>query len=534
MLNHTLFYEALVRDLVADGALSPDIIKGLVRHFNVIHDDYVDRVSEWQKFLVAQRGVGLRVGPLLVRAGIASVKDDVYTFRSDALPCAVADVHQIAMLFWKEEVPVEPDWDSYRSRVTVSGTPVSSDPIIGKLRRWVRNLLGKAPTWDQLFGRAGSGATADHLNLRDRWAFGSIPLGVPDDFFRYNGHDDSVFNTDVVLTARASAVPKNRKSARIVASETSAAMFAQLAIMDAMDKKLAKYRKRLPIRDADMHRKFLVDHADEAVTIDLSDASDYISMDLASIVLPTDWFALLNACRSQAVRLPDGSVERLATYAPMGNGYCFRLLSLVCLGILAVCCTRLYSDFGDDMICLHADANRVLYALQACGLKVSTDKTCFDAYKETCGLELWRGYNITPFKPKKLLTFGDRLMDLGAAARAAARGLSGVASLCVAGIDKVPVRYNRRLQRLERRFPVWITRALEVKCDGWPGLQRWLRQRGKTYRNEVPQLTRTKPGFRWCDSFADALSEEVLSSSELRSLLLSLQTVDRINRTPTR
>lgn len=501
MLDHTLIFRALRSDLVASGALQTDIIVGLIRWFDPRQEAYVARVTEWQKFLCAGTAMDLSCGPLLVRAKVACVWSNGFALIGE--PARVAAVHQIACLFWKEEVAVEPDFASFASRITTSGTPDLEHPVMVKLRQWVHDLLGQAPSWDEIQGFSGSGATADRRNASSRWVFDSRPISIPAAFYSYNPHDDVHYHSDIISTARASAVPKNRKGARIVASEPSASMYAQLGVMDAMDKRLRLLGVRVPLHNADIHRAFMIRNWRELATLDLSDASDYISVDAANYLLPADWADLCNACRSQAVRLPDGTVHRLATYAPMGNGFCFRLLSIVCAGILAVTCRKRWSDFGDDMICHRAEVPFVKMGLDAAGLVLNEAKSCYSDYLETCGIEIYKGYNITPFKIKKLLTFKGAYCDLAAARRAARFGLSDVARV-VANTGSLPVRYNRDYQRLEYRCPVWVTSKHEVTVSGWPGMLRWHSQRGDNYRTEVATLSRTQPGYRWCASFEEA------------------------------
>jgi hypothetical protein len=164
------------------------------------------------------------------------------------------------------------------------------------------------------------------------------------------------------------------------------------------------------------------------------------------------------------------------------------------------------------MIVSDRDHPYTLIGLEACGLRVNMAKTCTGDYVESCGLEIYKGYNITPFKIKKLLTFQGRYQDIVAGARASAYGLDEISRL-LANTGQLPVRYNRRLQRLEYRCPVWTTEHLDVSVDGWPGLMRWISQRGMNYRNAVHQESRTRPGFRWLAEseltyWANALSSE--------------------------
>lgn len=518
MLDHTLILNALYQDLCDLDVVRPDVIVGLMRWFSTQNEDYVKRVTAWQLFLCAGTGDPL-CGPLLVRAKAAQVWGTGYSLTYDH--DAIFVVHEIAMIFWKEEIPVSPDWDAYACRMAQSGRPDLSHPIIGKLTKHIRTVLGEAPSWDEMIGRSGTGATADRKDAASRWCFTHRPMGLPTAFYSFSPKDDTPFTTDVILTARAACVPKNRKSPRIVASEPAAAIFAQLAVMSILEDRLkAAYGYRVPIRNADIHRDFLR-RGHNLVTVDLSDASDYISMDLICNVLPPDWVDVLNACRSQCVRLPDGRQVALATYSPMGNGFCFRLLSLICAGLLAVTCKNRWSDFGDDMICHDEDWPAVQMGLLSAGLVINENKTGKGRFIESCGIELLDGVDITPFKIKKLLRVGALYCDVPAALRAAHVRLSRLSSLLMKGWAKLPTRYNRDYQRLEYRCPVWVTSCTKQKVDGYAGMIRWSLQRSDSeidlihhridisqYQDEVKTRVRARPGHRWLASLEEAWLEQ--------------------------
>lgn len=512
MLNHKLLTDALRADLVMHDAIEPGVITGLLRWFLPEHSDYVKRVSAWQKLLCSGDSDGSDLPTQLLAQAKALTKwGPKWVLSSDV--AAISDVHQIAMFYWKEPVDDIPtDWESYAGRIRSSGVPAIHPEIEAKLASWVKDLLGEAPSWDEMVGALGTGATSDRLDSLERWAFISTPLGVPTEFFRFNAHDNRAQSTIVVPVARAAAVPKNRKSTRIVASEPAACMFAQKAIMHALDSKLRKLGKKSPLWDADTHRRFLVAHHKDVVTVDLSDASDYISLGLAYKLLPPDWFALCSSARSQAVLLPSGEYVPSATFAPMGNGFCFRVLDIIVAAVCA-CYSRLWSVFGDDAIVDEPSYPIVKAVLQQCGLVINETKTCWGRFKESCGVELLDGYNITPFKPKRLLTFKEDLADIGAALRAADRNLPNLAHLVGGSVD-FPRRYNRRLQRLEYRVPQWVPITLDAQGDGWPGMMRWQHLRDPQGERDVTTAsisTKTRPGFTWLpadevDLFIDRIS----------------------------
>jgi hypothetical protein len=498
MLNHEILLQALKTDLVNQYGLPTDVVVGLTRYFHTDHPDYVKRVSAWQEFLVAGNGELDRVlAALLLRARAVVPYGGGYVL-SDKVD-SIAAVHQVAMFFWKEEydMTATADWQAYAERLEASGR-LRNLELAGKLRRYLARLLPEAPAWDELVGAMGTGSTADRRNLVERWFVTNRPLDIPSSFFRYNAHDDRPFvSVDPVGVARAATVPKNRKGPRFVASEPSPRMFAQKAIMQALDKVIArKLGKRAPIWDAELHRRFLVKHFRNAVTIDLSDASDYISMELVDAIFPADWRDLFFSSRSQLVSLPSGDLIRPNTCAPMGNGYCFRLLTLVCSAVLAVVCRHPWSDFGDDMICLQPDAPMVMWALGELGLKLNYVKTGTSRYLETCGLELFDGYDITPFKPKRVLEYKGKMADIGAALRATSRHLPEVGKALLAGLGQVQVRFRRRYQRLEYLIPSWVERSEACDVTGWSGMFRHAVVKPREGR-PLPWEVHTIPGLRW-------------------------------------
>jgi hypothetical protein len=511
MLNHVSLIEALKRDLLNRGVLADRVITGLVRYFDPNHADYVKRVSAWQAFVCQDYSNDPTLcWPLLVQAKAAQSWGDHYILGD----ChAVRDVHQIALFFWKELVSVSPDWSAFKARVSQSGCPDRSHPFLWKLREYLKSVLPNAPKWSDLEGTLSSGVTADRRTPAERWHFDTIPFDVPRWFYQYNEHDDTHMRV-IMPYARAAAVPKNRKSPRFVASELSSSMYAQLAIKRYLDGVIRQlYGNRAPIWDADRHRTFLRSRHSSVVTIDLSDASDYISLDLISYILPPNWVDVLNSCRSQFVLTPDGDITPLMVQAPMGNGYCFRLLTLVCCAIMHVACRLPWSDFGDDMICHQSDWPAVCMGLEACGLVINKTKTCFGRYKETCGLELLDGVNVTPFKFKRALTLHGVGADLAGALRAAELGLPQTGRVLYSWSCKT--RFNRRYQRLEALIPCWVARKDDGCIDGWAAMQRWYSLRPElTAEEDVYEHLQVVPGLRWA-----ALESGPLDDN-LRSLVL--------------
>lgn len=516
MFDHNLIEGYLAHDVESWGALNKQQISAVLRYFSVDNPEYVKRVANWQAFLASGGRLGRDSG-LAHALNCAGCITSVGWSSPFTSICHVASFHQLAMVYWKEEWDVQPDWDAYIQRVSHSGQPNLDSPWIGQLREYFAKKLPVAPSLMSLKGMAGSGACADGRNRIERWSFDQYPDTASLGAFRVNEHDcrDGQW---LDPCAHAAAVPKNRKSCRLVASEHSALMYLQLGLLKALDSVLQElFGRRVPLDNAEYHVRLLgrrdrLCQSDSGAfcTVDLSDASDYVSMALMRAVLPTDWFDVLCACRSVAVRVPDDRRIVLGTFAPMGNGFCFRLLSLVVAAVAGITCDHPWSVYGDDAIIHRRDVDAFTDALTDVGLVVNSTKTCYGEYIESCGVELFRGIDITPWKPKRLLTWNNAMVDLDAAVIAERRGLPSIGSAVVANLKKIGCRwtYDRDLQLFKLRIPTWKASLRQCKIDDWPGLMRWFsianRRGDPNYVGEpddgrdakaVPYDVRLRPGW---------------------------------------
>lgn len=498
MLTHKQLNDAIALDLVERGDLEPRVVRGLLRYFAPENPGYIARVGEWQEFLAA--GNGQLSHPELFRQagaiqpwGSGYILDDAYAIRG---------VHQIAMLYWKEEVPVPPDWDSFSDVISSSGRYDCPVDIERKLRARLASWLGKPPQWQDLSPVMGTGVTADRCDAEERWFIPSRPLDIPDDFYRYNARDPRRF-TPAIPISRAAAVPKNRKSCRYVASEPVGALCGQLALKRFIDKRCEHlFRTRAPLGNADKHIAFMLSDQDN-VTLDLSSASDLLSVEAMYRLLPCDWFSIFMECRSQGVQLPNGNVIPCAAFATMGNGFCFRALTLVTAAVCSILKCK-FSVYGDDLVVHRSVAYSVMYILESIGLKVNAQKCCMNRYRETCGAEVLGSFRIDPFKPKSILHHRGEPADVVQSLRALELQLPTTSQLLRSGLGECPTRYNSYLQYLERRVPARvIADAEEVQVDDWPGISRWaflnahLDAPSPFYDEEVRKYARTRVSYTW-------------------------------------
>jgi len=136
-------------------------------------------------------------------------------------------------------------------------------------------------------------------------------------------------------------------------------------------------------------------------TIDLSAASDSLSIETVRDLLPPDWFDLLNNLRSPNYESEWGS-GRFHKFVSMGNGFCFPLETLIFASIAyAVGTVTGDSEFrvyGDDIIVRQRSALLVIEILKFYGFSTNTDKTfLFGPFRESCGADYFNSINVRPY-----------------------------------------------------------------------------------------------------------------------------------------
>jgi len=135
---------------------------------------------------------------------------------------------------------------------------------------------------------------------------------------------------------------------------------------------------------------------DPFVTIDLSSASDSISIEVVKRLLPPEWFELLNSLRSKRYTL-DGDEYVYEKFVSMGNGFCFPLETLIFASACHVSNPGDFIVYGDDIIVRQSKAAEVLRILRGLGFRHNPDKTFLTGpFRESCGADWFAGCDIRP------------------------------------------------------------------------------------------------------------------------------------------
>lgn len=227
---------------------------------------------------------------------------------------------------------------------------------------------------------------------------------------------------------RVALVPKTMKTPRVIAMEPVWMQFVQQGLLrlftdTLMDPRHRKLYTGLWWKDQEPNRVLAHEGSKTGslATIDLSDASDRVSLSLVEALMGDHKFLLraVLACRSERSVLPDGREINLKKFASMGSALCFPIESMVFYTICQVAARRLGLSsttirvYGDDIIVASEVAQSVIGLLESFGLKVNTRKSFTTGlFRESCGADWFKGENVGVVKLRHPLPDDNHQFDL--------------------------------------------------------------------------------------------------------------------------
>lgn len=214
---------------------------------------------------------------------------------------------------------------------------------------------------------------------------------------------------------RVVIVPKNAKTGRTIAAEPTLNSYMQQGVGRYIRKRLK--RRGVELNNQQLNQS-LAEHALrlELATIDLKAASDTIAREVVEMLLPREWYDLLNDLRSHGFTHPTSKVvTRYEKFSSMGNAFTFELESLIFTAAVLACYEE-HADtvlralpfscavYGDDIICPSVLAPRLIELLAGLGFSTNIDKTHVSGqFYESCGKHFYGGYDVTPAYQKRKL-----------------------------------------------------------------------------------------------------------------------------------
>jgi len=358
---------------------------------------------------------------------------------------AVDCVRQLTLIFYKYEVDYDDEvvgefldqfikTDSDLPSLEVNeGNKHSLGTLLGNMKRLIAEVLCNTDP-RHIRPCHGGGATACHTANKDKWRkfryiekLDSI-YPYADHFFYSPTHlvDDMGTLEEAIEVvspnARVCLVPKDSRGPRVISCEPAEHMFIQQGLMTLLyevletcplTSGLINFTDQTTNRCLAMAGSLTGEHC----TIDLSEASDRVSLKLVELVFPQAWVECFAACRSEATYLPNGKTVRLNKFAPMGSACCFAVEALV-FWACAEASTWNVADspfntgfdrsihvYGDDIICSPFDFEAISDGLHSIGLLVNSDKSYkAGPFRESCGGDFHLGVNVTPIRVRKVLS----------------------------------------------------------------------------------------------------------------------------------
>lgn len=208
-------------------------------------------------------------------------------------------------------------------------------------------------------------------------------------------------------------VPKTADIDRCACKEPDINMFLQKGAGREIRQRLRDFKIDLNDQSKNRDLARLGSISGSLATIDLSSASDSVSVELVRCLLPEMWFAHLDSIRSH-ITVIDGEEHANEMFSSMGNGFTFELESLLFFvlarSVAYFTGTRgVISVYGDDIIAPTQIYHDLVRVLEWFGFSVNTDKSFYTGpFRESCGGHYINGYDITPFYVKEpIITLSD-------------------------------------------------------------------------------------------------------------------------------
>ncbi len=163
----------------------------------------------------------------------------------------------------------------------------------------------------------------------------------------------------------------------------------------------------------------------DLATLDLKAASDSVTTELVSLLLPPEWADYLFRLRTKYTQFGrHGTKVKTEKFSAMGNAFTFELETLIFWSLARA--TAEYEGvqdhnvlvYGDDIICNRKIYDELVYVLNYCGFRVNETKSFRSgAFFESCGKHYHSGVDVTPVyqksvvnSPEECIRFHNRLV----------------------------------------------------------------------------------------------------------------------------
>jgi len=488
--------------------------------------------------------------PAFMQGYFKEVFSDSGLLLDNANPEAVKHLRQVLFFGYKLEMPYESSQVSQviENFVNTDGELEDINDVEALEIIEVASYIAKDVFHDfdheDIIPRHGPGSVATGEILDDKWEFSRLYDSIHQvypyyKYFMIGSGNELIDRKEWYMNltrlnegqAKVITVPKDSRGPRLISSEPLEYQWIQQGLGRGLSIHLESNKftmGQINFTHQEINQALALEssYSLRNATIDLKDASDRVSTDLVERVfskLPSLKRALL-ACRSSSTILPDGRLVQLRKYAPMGSALCFPVEAFVFWAILVAAISRYHiirkdnvsqADvmrevyvYGDDIVVPTKYSSLCLQTLESVNLRVNVDKCCIHGpFRESCGVDAFRGVNVTPIRLKRLWSGhhrdGSALASYTSIAnKLSDRGYDVVADYIWKLIEKTygvmpfgtsrssypcrividpqvaefrnlrlfKARYSRRYQQVQFRFLKLRPKKSRTKLDSWPRL----------------------------------------------------------------
>lgn len=308
--------------------------------------------------------------------------------------------------------------------------------LVDEARKIVSGILGDF-TWDMTMPYLSHGPGASVGLRRDRghpyYKFGHLRptstgecVALDACFIKHAQlwgklRSENGVDLKVVAGSNMTTVPKDARYDRVIAIEPLLNMFYQKGIGGLMRSRLRKAGCNL--NDQTHNQRLAAEGSVNGrwATLDLSSASDSVSLALVETLLPDSWLHAVKTVRSNCTVLPydprtiEGSrrfgqgkfTHTLHKFSSMGNGYTFELESLIFLALGRALIRSMggsdheISVYGDDIVIPPRYVSEYVNLLKVVGFSTNLEKSFSSGpFRESCGKHYFRGRDVTPLYVK--------------------------------------------------------------------------------------------------------------------------------------
>lgn len=305
--------------------------------------------------------------------------------------------------------PSEDDWESFDRGKIMSG---------GSVQGLVNQPYGRdVDPYVKLDTQNTITASSECLK-----EFGSDLINGPYRAFLVKSLEEGDLKIQECDFSKVVTVPKDAVIDRVIAIEPSINLMAQHGMAAMLGRYCSKwgitlhaqqYNQKLALKASELGF-----HPDGFATLDLSSASDSITVEFVERMIPVGWRVLLDAARTKYVKV-EGSDELLLSlsYSTMGNAFTFPLQCLLFEALTRAslietssydyvnvgkndekrAVLKEHQVYGDDIIVPLSAAGPLMEVLNFCGFELNQEKSFITGFfRESCGGDYLGGIDVKP------------------------------------------------------------------------------------------------------------------------------------------